>query len=145
METLHFIPASVEDIAVIFEQARDLVDRFEDRSLIDYEHVLTWMRRKIETNISQYTCVWQDGKKAAYYRLCFDETGYELDDLYVLPDFRNHGIGSKILRRCFDETDQMIRLYVFKDNTGALRFYQKHGFSVLEQVSPTRMIMSRRP
>ena len=138
---LQFYPAAEGDIPEIFEQTKHLIDTYEDLSSIDYEKVLAWVRRKIAANIGSYHTVKTDGVVCAYYRLCEDG---EVDDLYVLPLFQNKGIGSVILKRCMEESEKPLYLYVFSRNTRAISFYERHGFSVREIVGKTRMIMERK-
>jgi len=137
---LQFLPADSMDIPVIFAQAKDLIDRYEDTASIDYDKVLAWVKRKITQNISQYTAVLQNGQKCAFYRLCADG---ELDDLYVLPEYQNAGIGSEILKKCICDVKVPLYLYVFTHNTRAIAFYERFGFSAREIVGNTRMIMGR--
>lgn len=137
---LSFQVAQMTDVPVILAQAKALIDVYEDRSAIDYEKVLSWMERKITVSIESYTCVWMDGEKCAYYRL--SEAG-ELDDLYVLPPFRNQGIGSAILQKCIDESEVPLWLYVFRENSNAIRLYRRFGFETVEKVGSTRQIMRR--
>lgn len=138
---LHYEPAAWEDIPVIFQQAKELIDTYEDIASIDYETVIAWVERKITQHIASYCCVRCDGEKAAYYRLCQDG---ELDDLYVLPTHRGIGIGSQILRKCLAESADNLYLYVFSRNTRAISFYERFGFSVRETVGKTRLIMARK-
>lgn len=141
IEHLRYESATAEDIPVIFSQAKALVDDYEDRALIDYSKVMNWLERKITDNISSYTRVKMGERKVAYYRLCRDSEQIELDDFYVLPAFQNMGIGTKILEKCLRETELPVYLYVFSANKGAIALYQRHGFTVTEQVSATRLIM----
>ena len=138
---LQYAIASGADIPVIFQQAKNLIDTYEDLSSIDYEKVLAWVRRKIETCISEYCRVAVNGKVCAYYRLCQDG---ELDDLYVLPGFQSRGIGSAILEKCMLESENPLYLYVFSRNVRAISFYERFGFSVCEHVGSTRLIMTRK-
>ena len=144
MNGLQFIPACVEDIPLIFDQCKALVDRYEDKTLVDYEKVLKWLRNKVETKIAQYTCVLFNGEKAAYYCLDQGDDMWELDDLYVLPAFRNMGIGSAVIEKCIQESDKPLMLYVFTENSGAISLYKRHCFASTEQLSATRFIMVRR-
>ena len=137
---LTFTNASEADIPVIFEQAKDLIDTYEDLAAIDYDKVLAWVRRKIEAKISEYHCAMLDGEKCAFWRICDDG---ELDDLYVLPSFRNQGIGSAILINCIENSGKPMWLYVFSRNVRAFSFYERHGFSPSRIVGPTRLIMER--
>ena len=136
---LQYFPAERSDVSIIFDRAKALIDTYEDISSIDYEKVLAWVKRKITEKISEYCCVKLDGKKCAWYRLCEDG---ELDDLYVLPEFQNRGIGSEILKKCIAESENSIYLYVFSRNTRAIALYERFGFTVRETVGNTRCIMA---
>ena len=144
MNSLQFVTATQEDVPVILEQSKKLIDRYEDKSLINYEKVIAWMQRKIASNIAQYVCVLSAREKVAYYCLIQREEETELDDLYVLPPFQNRGIGSVILKKCIDEAEKPLMLYVFTDNHRAISLYRRYGFAATQQVSPTRCIMMRR-
>ena len=137
---LQFVTADVSDIPVIFAQAKNLIDTYEDIASIDSDKVRAWVARKIDTYISQYCCVMTEGEKCAYFRLCEDG---ELDDLYVLLSFQNKGIGSEILKKCINESKNPLYFYVFTRNTRAISFYERWGFTVQETVGKTRLIMGR--
>ena len=137
---LQVIAADMSDIPVIFSQAKDLIDRYEDITAIDYDKVLAWVKEKITSHISEYRCVVSAGQKVAYYRLCEDG---ELDDLYVLPAFQGQRIGSEILKRCISESPTDMYLYVFRNNIRAIAFYERFGFTVRKSVGNTRFVMAR--
>ena len=137
---LLFCAASESDVPVIYEQAKALIDDYEDIQSIDYDKVLAWVKKKIETEIYSYTRVLRDGEICAYYRLCPDG---ELDDLYVLDGFKGQKIGSAILNKCINESQNNLWLYVFSCNTRAIAFYERFGFTVREQIGSTRLIMAR--
>ena len=137
---LQFTEVSQRDIPAILAQAKELIDAYEDLTSIDYDKVMIWMERKISQNIFRYRCVLKDQQPCAYYCLCEDG---ELDDFYVLPAFRNMGIGSEIMRKCIAESVNPLYLYVFTRNTGAISFYKRFGFTCCKTVSKTRMILAR--
>lgn len=141
---LQFISAEKADVEIIFSQLKELIDAYEDLSSIQYDKVLAWCRRQIEENIGQYTCILCDGEKASWYNLSLsDDDRMELDNFYVLPQFRNRGIGTAALERCIGETDKPIFLYCFTKNTRALALYSRMGFRKIEAVGTTRCIMQR--
>lgn len=142
---LTFSPARASDIDAIFALSKDLIDRYEDLTSIDYDKVLAWVRRKIEENIGEYVCVFCGGEKAGYYHLCPAEGMTELDDLYILPRFQRRGIGTAVIEKCCAETALPVMLYVFTRNTGAFSLYQRLGFRVNEYVGTSRCIMIREP
>ena len=138
---LQFLPAEKEDIPVIYAQAKNLIDNYEDVASIDYDKVLAWVSRKISSCIAEYCKVCLDGEVCGYYRLCQDG---ELDDLYILPLFQNRGIGSEILKKCINDSLNPIYLYVFSRNIRAISFYERFGFAVKERVGNTRLILWRK-
>lgn len=142
---LTFAPAAAPDMDTIYALSKELIDHYEDISSIDYEKVLAWIRRKIEKKISEYTCVFCDGEKAGFYRVTVADGMTELDDLYILPEFQNRGIGTFIVNKCCAESKFPVMLYVFTRNTGAFALYCRLGFRVTEQVGTSRCIMVREP
>lgn len=140
---LTFSPATAEDAAEIFNFARELIETYEDPRETDLDRALKWTRRKIETHIEEYRCVYCGGQKAGFFRFVPCEDGMELDDLYILPEYRGRGIGTAVVGRCCAETVLPVMLYVFTKNTGALNLYQRLGFTITEQVSKTRCILRR--
>lgn len=143
---LQFVAAEKTDTEIIFSQLKELIDSYEDLSSIHYEKVLAWCRGQIEKHIDRYTCILSGGKKAGWY--CFspsDDGRMELDNFYVLPEYRNRGIGTAVLNRCFAQTDKPIFLYCFIRNTRALALYSRMGFRAIENIGHTRCIMQRNP
>ena len=112
---LDFRPAQPEDIEPLFTFNRELIDAYEDKSLIDYGRVLAWVRRKLEQRLDEYTCVWAGGQKAGYFHFYpLDGKVMELDDLYLFPAFRGRGIGTEIIRACCRAAaGRPVVLYVF--------------------------------
>ena len=140
---LSYVPATEEDIDVIFSMCKELIDTYEDVTQIDYEKVISWVERKISSHIREYTCVMLGTEKVGYFRLIPGKYETELDDFYILPEYRGKGIGTKVLSRCIAQTKMPIFLYVFRKNTGSIQLYSRMGFCVSEQVSDTRLIMRR--
>lgn len=144
---LTYQPADVSDLEALFAFNKKLIDQYEDLSQIPYQKVLAWVRQKLEQQIQEYTCIFADGQKAGYYHFSpTDSNTMELDDLYLFPAFRGHGIGTAVIQKCCAETSQPIMLYVFQKNTGAIALYQRMGFQIqctTQNVSSTRYIMRR--
>jgi ribosomal protein S18 acetylase RimI-like enzyme len=55
-----------------------------------------------------------------------------LNHLYVAPEHQGRGLGSELMRRAKMRRPQGFRLWVFQKNTGARRFYERHGCRLLE-------------
>lgn len=62
-----------------------------------------------------------------------DDSFYELHSLYIHPDFWRQGIGSEAMEfavsRARSAGKRNIILWVFAENTGAISFYEKCGFT----------------
>lgn len=139
---LSYETARPKDAPAIFTFAKELIETYETDPAVDLEEALGWTKRKIEKRIGEYTRVLCDGAVAAYYRFVPDGERMELDDLYVLPAYRDQGIGTAVLRRCLSQ-GRPIYFYVFTDNARAIALYEREGFCKVKDVSPTRMIMAR--
>jgi ribosomal protein S18 acetylase RimI-like enzyme len=61
---------------------------------------------------------------------------YEVTRLYVDPEIRSTGIGGRMLRSAFDELRDCgvseVLVNVFGDNHAGRRFYERHGFELIE-------------
>ena len=66
----------------------------------------------------------QDGALAGILVL----DGAVVDQLYVEPGLTGRGIGSALLAVAKRERPQGLALWAFQSNTGARRFYERHGF-----------------
>ena len=139
---LTYEPARPEDAPVIFGFAKELIEAYETDPKLDLDMALAWTKRKIEKRIGEYTRVLRDGQTVAYYRFVPDGERMELDDLYVLPAWRNRGVGTAILRRCLAQ-GKPIYFYVFTGNVRAVALYEREGFRKAEDVGPSRMIMAQ--
>ena len=52
-----------------------------------------------------------------------------IDHLYILPEYQKRGIGSALLG-IPKQTNRSLRLWTFQCNSGARRFYERHGFRI---------------
>ena len=136
--------ARPEDIEPIYALCKELIHRYEQLETIDYDRVMAWVRRKIESSISEYTVVYANGKKAGYYHFYRNEDGqFELDDLYIFPEFQNRGIGTEIIEACCNSVNAPVMLYVFIENKRAVSLYKRLGFEVTQTVHGSRYRMQR--
>ena len=143
---LTFQKAENEDGERIFRFNKELISQYETLEEINLDYILSWVQKKITSRMDEYTVICADGKKAGYYHFFRNEEGeYELDDLYIFPEFRNHGIGSAVIKRCCSSVKEPVMLYVFVRNQGAVSLYNRMGFQVVETIKDSRLIMKRAP
>ena len=55
-----------------------------------------------------------------------------LDHLYVEPALQGRGLGGALLDHAQARQPQGLQLWVFQKNEGARRFYERHGFRLVE-------------
>lgn len=141
---LEYKQAQAEDIERLYELNKTLIDRYEDIQSIEYDKVLKWVRRKIESCIAEYTCVYVNNEKAGYYHFFKNANGlFELDDLYIFSDYQRRGIGTEIIKKCCQEAKGAVYLYVFIKNERAVSLYEKLGFQVVQTIKGSRFIMRK--
>jgi len=56
----------------------------------------------------------------------------ELTHLYVDPAAQNRGAGSRLMEHAKTVSPGGLALWVFQKNEGACRFYERHGFRLVE-------------
>ncbi len=55
-----------------------------------------------------------------------------LQHLYVAPQYQRRGVGTGLVERAKERRPGGLRLWVFQGNVGARRFYDRHGFRLVE-------------
>ena len=71
----------------------------------------------------------------------------KVDQLYILPDYQAKGIGAACMKCIIDNANREqkpVTLQVLKINTRATTFYQRLGFTIVEENS-THFQMKRHP
>ena len=64
--------------------------------------------------------------------------GDSLDQLYVYSTLRSTGLGSQLVEVAKRERPNGLQLWTFRSNTPAQRFYEKHGFTPVEETDGSR-------
>lgn len=58
-----------------------------------------------------------------------------IEDLYVLPDKKNQGYGTELLRFAIDKCEGNPRLWILENNKGAEKLYRRLGFEETGRVN----------
>ena len=70
-----------------------------------------------------------------------------VDQLYIFPEYQGKGIGAACMRHIIDDADlgqKPVTLQVLKINTRATAFYQRLGFTIVDE-NATHFQMKRDP
>lgn len=75
-----------------------------------------------------HTAVYDDGVVKGFVRV----NGDEIEKLFVEPSFQNRGVGDALLHFAV-QTLGGRRLLVLEKNLRAIRFYERHGFTLTDR------------
>lgn len=56
-------------------------------------------------------------------------------NLYIKPDHQDQGIGHALIETAKTSSGGQLKLWVFEQNEGAIRFYERHGFTTLRKTN----------
>lgn len=97
---------------------------------------------------SKHDIILLDGKSIGRLWTTRNETELLGIDLAVLPEYRNLGIGTFLLRALFDEaekTNRVFRLHVLKMNTKAIRLYERLNCKYIDSEALSHFKMEWKP
>ena len=60
------------------------------------------------------------------------DDGKLLDEIYILEDYRNRGIGTDIIKKIISD-NSIVYLWVYKENVKAISLYKRLGFDVIDE------------
>ena len=123
--------ATAEDAAAIgslFVRARDLMTYLPRIPDNDRPQLGGWIVERHEVWVHEQDAI------AGFAGL---RSGW-LDHLYVDPSLQGRGIGSALLGHAKALQPAGLQLWVFQENEGARRFYERHGFRLVESTDGGR-------
>jgi GNAT superfamily N-acetyltransferase len=116
-----------EEIAAVFVASRRASVPAIPPLLHDDDDVRRWL----PTQMRAARGTWVAEAEGALVALMIVGEGW-LEHLYVAPGWTGRGIGSRLL--ALAQADQRaLELWAFQANLGARRFYERHGFGVVEE------------
>jgi len=93
----------------------------------NHEQVARWVEDVLLTHCRMWVAE-RDEKIVGYAAL----EGTILEHLYLLPDVRREGIGTRLMNEVKHHSPNGVTLHVFRQNIDALAFYERHGFIVVD-------------
>ena len=122
------------EINNLWRYSFDLALGIEQRGKADSEqgqlnYLINHLSKETEISV-----VKQGSKIAAFIALSFkDGRCFEIDQLYIHPDFQKQGIGRLLVDMAKEKAGQSLSLYTFQLNKNAQIFYLAMGFKVVAQ------------
>jgi ribosomal protein S18 acetylase RimI-like enzyme len=94
------------------------------------QDVLAWVTQQLIPS-GGVTVALDDGEVVGVFAVSEDHQTAWVDQLYILPGFESKGFGSRLLAVAHESLKRPIRLFTYQQNSGALRFYARHGYTVV--------------
>jgi ribosomal protein S18 acetylase RimI-like enzyme len=95
---------------------------------------MTWEQyAQIFRTLGEVQAIYQDDQLAGFYWTELREHTLHLHGLILKPEFRGQGIGTAVLNKLSQSSSgkvARIELGVYQGNTGAIRLYQRMGFTI---------------
>ncbi|AWS43558.1 GNAT family N-acetyltransferase [Streptosporangium sp. 'caverna'] len=120
-------PADAAVIAGIHMTSRVATMPYLPPQKRDHDQVTRWAEDVLLTTCRVWVAV-RDAEILGYAAL----EGDMLEHLYLRPDVRRQGLGTRLLDEVRRHSPDGVSLHVFQQNTDARAFYERHGFTVLD-------------
>lgn len=117
-----------EDVVKVFQESYSRTYPHFDKRLLRTERFRDILENHVIPNSSVRTA--KCGEKVVGF-LALSENF--IDQLYVLEEFRNRGLGSFWIGEAKRIFPDHLELYTFECNERAIAFYQRHGFDIIER------------
>ena len=109
----------------IYEYAKDLSDE-------EINRINNYVNGEVPKLINDYFNIVINNKIVGCLLLTNKDDGKLLDEIYLEEEYRNKGIGTDIIKNILNNND-IVYLWVYKENEGAVSLYKKLGFIIIEE------------
>lgn len=120
------IYAIINDAAIAYKGIIP-ADRWHDPYMPEEE-----LKAQIEDGV-QFSCYVDEGQIIGVMGIQDKKDVYLIRHAYVKTSQRNKGIGTLLLQKLIRDSDKPILIGTWKAASWAIRFYEKHGFSLISE------------
>lgn len=143
------MPADEEFLIDLYYTTRDdirqaPIDEEQKRSLSLTQYLAQKHHYETHYSNSNHDIILLDGKIVGRLWTARYEAELLGIDLAIMPEYRNLGIGTILMRNLFEEAEQTKRVFnfhVLKTNTAAIRLYERLKCKFIESDAPTHFKM----
>jgi GNAT superfamily N-acetyltransferase len=93
-----------------------------------------WVRQQL-VPAGGVTVAQRDGAVIGFVVLSQDRECSWIEQMFVHPSHVAKGVGAQLLAHALDVLPAPVRLYTFQANSGARRFYERHGFVAIQMTN----------
>lgn len=122
------VPSDAEEITRLFLASRSAAMPYLPRIHSD-EDTLAWITHVVLPHSRVWVAVGTAAQEILGFAALEDDM---LEHLYLLPGARRQGIGTRLLEEARAAAPEGLSLNVFQRNEGAIAFYVRHGFELVD-------------
>ena len=127
------VESSSEDIDRLIDYKKRTIYEFaKDLSENEINKINNYVKNEVPKLLNNYSNIVVDNKIVGCLLLTPKDDGILLDEIYLEEEYRNKGIGTNIIKEVISNND-IIYLWVYKENIQAISLYKKLGFVVIEE------------
>ena len=127
------IPATINNLHLLKEfKLKTILNNEENISIEEKNKIFKYVNQTTFQYINDYQLIVVSNKIVGCLLLREYEDGKLLDELYLIPEYRNQHIGTSIIMKIIS-TFPIIYLYVYKENKIALNLYLKYQFKIIAE------------
>jgi GNAT superfamily N-acetyltransferase len=136
-------PCKHDDFDLMFRVINDAAQAYRGAIPADCWHDPYMSREYLEKEISRgvvfYGCS-ENGGLSGVMGIQDVQDVTLIRHAYVLTEFQRTGIGGKLLAFLVKQTDRPVLMGTWKAATWAIRFYQKHGLTLVDEDTKNRLL-----
>ena len=127
------IKSSSDDIEKLINYKKKIIYEYaKDLSESEINDINNYVEDKVPKLINNYFNIVVDDKIVGCLLLTDIDDGILLDEIFLEEEYRNKGIGTDIIKNVISNND-IIYLWVYKENLKAVSLYKKLDFNVIEE------------
>ena len=127
------VKASKKDIPRLIQYKKNIIYMYsKDLSGEEKENINEYVINSVNETFKDYYNIIINDKIIGSVCIKELENAKLLDEIYLEKEFRNKGIGTKIIKKVIEENDN-IYLWVYKKNKKAVLLYKRLGFTIEEE------------
>jgi len=132
--------AKREDIGILKKYKLETILNYANElNKEEMVRINNYINSEIPKQLNNYKIIICENKKIGCLLVEDYEDGVLIDEIFLVPEYRMHGIGTKIINN-IKKNNSIIYLWVYKENKKAIKLYKKLEFSIYK-VTDTRFLM----
>lgn len=125
--------AKIDDISLLIKYKLSTILKYaKNLSKDELKQIEDYVNDRIPKDIFNYQLVIVNDKVVGCILVSDYEDGKLLDEIYLEDDYRNKGIGSRLINDVLNN-NEIVYLWVYKDNKEAIDLYSRLGFLFYEE------------